>query len=114
MTSIHQAAEGRNAPGGVELDGRLPPFAQSETIRAELIGNDQCEANGIAVRESAPVLALCRRLIAAGYNSRARLEAWRGETLALCVRSIGEGARLRVASNGVGFEKAPDRTGSEQ
>ena len=62
-------------------------------IRAELIGSDRCEAEGIIARGYAPVLDLCRKLVAAGYNPASPLEAWRGETLCLRVRSIGEGAR---------------------
>ena len=39
----------------------------------------------------APVLDLCRELLAAGFNPASPLEAWRRETLCLRVRSIGEG-----------------------
>jgi hypothetical protein len=38
------------------------------------------------------------------------LEASRGFTLCLRVRSIGEGARLRIATHGVGFERVPECT----
>jgi hypothetical protein len=57
-------------------------------------------------------LALARLLIEAGHDPATPLEAWRGETLCLRVRSIGEGARLRIASHGVGFERLPECTGS--
>jgi hypothetical protein len=72
-------------------------------IRAELSGGRRCSAIGITATGNAPVLALCRRLIEAGHNPAAPLEARRGSTLCLRVRSIGEGARLTVregASNG--------------
>ena len=75
-------------------DGRV---ASSQTapkalpIRAELIGSDTCTAMGIIARAHAPVLTLCRLLIEAGHNPSARLEAYRGSTLCLTVRSIGEG-----------------------
>jgi hypothetical protein len=40
------------------------------------------------------VIALCRKL--AGHDPAARLEVYRGTTLALTVRSIGEGSRLVI------------------
>jgi hypothetical protein len=58
------------------------------------------------------LLVLCRELIEAGYDPAMPLEAWRGEMLCLRVRSIREGARLRVASNGVGFDRAPEAPGA--
>jgi len=70
-----------------------PPPAQSfqtatrAPLRAELIGSRRCSAVGITATGNAPVLTLCRRLIE---------EAYRGTTLCLRVRSIGEGARLTV------------------
>jgi hypothetical protein len=66
-------------------------------IRAALIGGDQCVAFGLKVRAPAPVLAMCRELIAAGYDPRRPLHAYRGnDVLALKVRSIGEGAECAV------------------
>ena len=73
-------------------------------IRAELFGSDACAALGVAVCATAPVLALCRRLVAAGYDPALPLEAWRGPALCLRVRSIGEASQLRVATHGLGFE----------
>lgn len=77
---------------------RQQQFAQPP-IRAELIGSGRCEAEGIRVYGYAPVLDLCRELLAAGFNPASQLEAWRRETLCLRVRSIGEAARLTVADN---------------
>ena len=57
----------------------------------------------IEVKGSAPVLAMCRALVAAGYDPTEPLEAYRGDVLCLKVRSIGEGARLVIKRNGVGF-----------
>jgi hypothetical protein len=71
------------------------PNIEQASIRAELKG-DTCAAFGITGHGSAPVLALCRELVSAGFNSAAPLEAWRGEILCLRVRSIGEGAGLTV------------------
>jgi hypothetical protein len=47
----------------------------------------------VAARVSSPVLARCRKLIAAGHASSADLQVYRNGTLALRVRSIGEAAR---------------------
>jgi len=63
-------------------------------IRAALIGGDHCVALGLKVRAVAPVLALCRKLMDAGYDPALPLHAYRGDTLALKVCSIGEGAHL--------------------
>jgi hypothetical protein len=73
-------------------------FAQAP-IRAELIGSDQCRAEGLGARGYGPVLKLCRNLVAAGFNPARQLEAWRGSTLSLRVRSIGEGAQLTIADD---------------
>jgi hypothetical protein len=75
-------------------------------IRAELFGSDACAALRVAVCATAPVLALCRRLVVAGYDPALPLEAWRGPVLCLRVRSIGEAAQLRVATHGGGFERS--------
>jgi hypothetical protein len=61
-------------------------------IRAELTGSDRCEAEGHAAVGNAPVLGLCRKLVAAGFDPTLPLEAYRGDTLALTVSSIGWGA----------------------
>jgi hypothetical protein len=82
------------------------------TTRAELIGSTICAAIGITVRAYAPILEMCRRLIAAGFDPAFRLEAYRGGVLCLTVRSIGEGARLRPASHGGGLEPLPKCTGA--
>jgi len=77
---------------------RLQDFDQAP-IRATLIGSDHCEADGIVARGHAPVLGLCRALLAAGYDPRRPLNAYRGDTIALIIHSIGEGARLTVEDN---------------
>jgi hypothetical protein len=64
-------------------------------IRARITGSD-CEADGVTVRAAAPVLALCRKLLAAGYDPDRPLHAYRGDVLALKARSIREGAKLTV------------------
>jgi hypothetical protein len=74
-------------------------------LRAELIdSSNTCTATATATSSDAPVLALCRELIKAGFDPNHQLHVYRGDILALRVRSIGEGALLRVRGNGVGFE----------
>ena len=70
-------------------------------IRAELIHSDCCFALEMTERSAAPVLALCRRLLEAGHDPATQLEAWRGDVLCLRIRSIGEGAALRIGTHGV-------------
>ena len=64
-------------------------------IRAQLVG-DTCTALGITAKSDSPVLALCRKLVDAGRDPSAPLEAYRGDILALRVKSIGQGAHLKV------------------
>jgi hypothetical protein len=80
------------------------------TIRAQLLGNHTCSALGITVSSGAPVLALCRKLVEAGHDTSLPLEAWRGDTLCLRVRSIGESAQLEINGEGNGFRprREPD------
>jgi len=72
---------------------------------ADLAGSDVCTAPGIIARSYAPVLALCRRLIEAGIDPHRPLHVYRGDTLALVVRSIAEGARLTVGDNRLGHPR---------
>jgi hypothetical protein len=83
-----------NRTGKREPSSRLP--ANSSTIRADLTGSSSCTAVGVTARGNAPGLALCRRLVEAGHDPATRLEVYRGTTLALRIRSIGEGAKLTV------------------
>jgi hypothetical protein len=80
-------------------------------IRATLVGSDYCEVQGLTGHGYAPVLALCRALVAAGHDPHRPLHVYRGHGLALKVRSIGGGARLRIATHGIGFEPVPECTG---
>jgi hypothetical protein len=79
-------------------ESNLQDFDQAP-IRAKLIGSDHCEADGIVGRGHAPVLGLCRALLEAGYDPRRPLHAYRGDTVALKIRSIGEGAAYTVEDN---------------
>jgi hypothetical protein len=69
------------------------------SIRIGLVGNDTATAAGLTVVAHSPVLAMCRRLVAAGDDPATPLEAYRGPMLCLRVRSIGEGAALTVREN---------------
>ena len=69
---------------------KLPP------IHAQLIGSKTCSAAGRTAVGPTPVLALCRQLIAAEFDANRPLTVYRGATLALYVRSIGEAAKLTV------------------
>ena len=71
-------------------------------IRAELIGGDTCSALGMTAKSGAPVLVLCRKLVEAGHDPSMPLEAYRGKTLCLRVRSIGEAAKLRMDTDKTG------------
>jgi hypothetical protein len=73
-----------------------------KTVRADLIGSDTCSAAGITTTGAAPVLALCRQLLAAGLDPDAALAVHRAGVLALRVRSLREGARLTVKTAGNG------------
>jgi hypothetical protein len=77
---------------------------QAAPIRAVLFGSDQCSAEGRTVRAAAPILEMCRWLVAAGRDPARPLHCYRGDVLVLSVSSIAIGAQLRVRGNGVGFE----------
>lgn len=79
----------------------------TRVIRAELKGSNRCEALGITGQGSTPVLALCRALVSAGHDHRRSLHAYRGDVLALKVRSIGEAAQLTVREDRTGPRFAP-------
>jgi hypothetical protein len=76
-------------------------------IRAELKGSNCCEALGVTARGHAPVLDLCRALVAAGHDPHRPLHAYRGDVLALKIRSIAEGAKLTVRDDRAGPRFAP-------
>jgi hypothetical protein len=85
----------------------LPEAARSYRcyLCAELVGSDTCTAGGLTVQGNAPILAMCRRLTEAGVDPARPLHAYRGATLCLTVRSIGEAAGLDVGGDGTGFVK---------
>jgi hypothetical protein len=100
------AAGGASETDGIEHhvvseNNRQHNFAQAP-ICAELIGSSRCDAEGLSARGYAPVFQLCRELVAAGFNPACSLEAWRGQTFCLRIRSIGEAARLTIEDDGNG------------
>ncbi len=79
-----------------------PPENQL-AVRAELKRSDRCSALGIEVRSAAPVLLLCRKLVAAGYDPATPLEAYRGDMLCLKIRTIGDPAGFEINAKGTGL-----------
>jgi hypothetical protein len=69
----------------------------------ELVGSDTRTCAGMTAVGNAPVLAMCRQLLAAGMDPDQAMEVYRGAVLALRVRSIGEAAQLEINSKGTGF-----------
>lgn len=74
-------------------------------ITARLSGSNTCTAFGITATGYTPVLKLCWLLVEAGHRPQTPLHAYRGETLCLVVRSIGEAAGFEINSHGTGFIK---------
>ena len=84
-------------------EGNSPAESKKQhPVIAKLSGNGTCSATGFKVTGHAPVLALCRELIAAGLDPDQALEVYRGAILALRVRSIAAGARLTVEDDSRG------------
>jgi hypothetical protein len=102
----------RKARQATRAQARPNKSDSPNAICAELIGSYSARAAGISVTTYTPVLELCRRLIAAGYDPGTPLRACRGPTLCLKIRSIGEAARLRISPTGVGFKRLPPSDGS--
>lgn len=81
-------------------------------LRAELVGSDRCAIEGFTATSQTPALALCRTLLAAGFDPATPFDCYRGTTLAIRVRSIGEAAKLAVEDNKTGrptFRRWRDR-----
>jgi hypothetical protein len=89
--------------------------AGRKVLRADLIGANEAIALAITATGPAPVLILCRELLAAGVTPDQCLEVYRGAVVALRVRSIGEAAKLTVEDNHgrPTFRSWRDRPGSD-
>jgi hypothetical protein len=72
-------------------------------LTARLVGSDTATALDLTAQSTSPVLHLARKLVAAGHDPALPLHAYRGGTLAVLVRSIGEAARLEINAYGTGF-----------
>lgn len=81
--------------GTIEASNTLPNQPK-QAVRAELVGSNTCRVEGYTVQAPAPVLAACRKLIATGFDPNRALHVYRGETVALTIRTIAEGAALSV------------------
>jgi hypothetical protein len=54
-------------------------------------------------------LCLCRALLDAGADPNQPLHAFRGDVLALTIRTLADGARLEVSQHGTGFSARRER-----
>jgi hypothetical protein len=81
--------------GAAKREREFARRAAGRAIRAQLLG-DICTALGITAKSDSPILRLCRKLVDAGHDPSTPLEAYRGDLLALRVKSIGQGAHLKV------------------
>ena len=71
-------------------------------IRVELTGSDTCTAAGLTVHARAPVLTMCREMLAAGLDPDRALDVYRNGVLALRIRAIGEAATFDVRDDNRG------------
>jgi hypothetical protein len=79
---------------------------------AELIGTNSVTAQKMVVTSATPILGLCRQLVAGGHDPATPLEAYRGDTLCVRIRSIGQAAQLEPSPSGVGFVRRHSRLGA--
>jgi hypothetical protein len=80
-----------------------------DPIRVELIGTNSAAAQKMVVTSAAPILGLCRALVAGGHDPATSLEAYRGDTLCVRIRSIGQAAQFEPSPSGVGFVRRHSR-----
>ncbi len=67
-----------------------------DIIRAEITGNNTATACNITCKGRTPILTLCRALLRKGCDPSLSLRCYRGDVLALTIRTIGDGAKLTV------------------
>ena len=103
MTNVPRCSPRFNTVGRSDSDLGQPDNPESGSLRAELTGSDTCIATGLTVHARAPVLTMCREMLATGLDPDRALEVYRNGVLSLRIRSIGEGAKLAVeeCSDGV-------------
>ena len=92
------------------------PKGRLKRILAQFIKSDRCTAEGLEVRANAPGLAMCRKLIEAGYDPNRPLHCFRGEEIAMTISSIGYGAEYSVSepSTGSGVRLVPYSEGPKK
>ena len=104
-------------------DARNPEIEQNSCkehrlaqIAARLTGSHRCEALGIVATGHAPVLALCRQLLAAGIDPDAELVVYRNGVLSLRIQSIRTATRLTIEDGETGIPRfrliRPERRGA--
>jgi hypothetical protein len=87
------------------LNSGSPSRIQPSPLCAELVGDDTIIAGDLSIVAYTPVLELCRELVAAGRDPKTPLEVYRGNTVCLSIRSIGEAATLEINNAGDGFRR---------
>jgi hypothetical protein len=92
---------GKDTRGVTKREREFYRRSANNPIRAQLAG-DICTALGLTAKSDSPILALCHKLVDAGHDPATPLAAYRGDTLALRVKSIGQGAQLRVTADNAG------------
>jgi hypothetical protein len=78
--------------------GQLGNWHTQFVINAQLIGSDCAVFGNIRSRTA---LDLCRQLLAAGADPKSTLLCYRGDQVALRIRTIGEGAKLAIREDGL-------------
>jgi hypothetical protein len=111
LTYANGAPREGAARQGIAFRQNEPAELNSQTkakqvIPAELTGSDICTSAGITTTGVTPVLSLCRELLAAGLDADTAVEVFRGATMALRIRAIGEAAGLEINAEGNGFRPA--------
>jgi hypothetical protein len=71
-------------------------MSRPKPVIAQFIGSDLCTAEGLEVKANAPGLAMCRRLVEAGFEDSRPLHCYRGGELAMKISSIGWGAKYAI------------------
>lgn len=101
----------RGAASSIDCSSSTKPQSRSTRalICAKIESPESCSANGVTAVGHSPVLKLCRKLVAAGYDPESRLEVYRGAVLALSICSIGKASTLVVEANSHGCPRVRRR-----
>jgi hypothetical protein len=67
-------------------------------IRADLHGSTLATTGDLSACSFSPVIELCRMIVEEGHDPSTPMEVYRGDTLCLQIRSIGEAAGLEVTT----------------